>query len=97
MGVLRNYVTAGDYKGANIVAKGVINKKAHLITLGLFSRDILLNNQTVDHIELVDKSQRALDFVGSQTVQAIIYFKNGKKSMVLLTAEMYQFLNSAVF
>ena len=97
MGILRNLVTAGDYKGADIKVKGTIFPKAHLITQGLFSKDIVLNKQSVERIELIDKSQRALDFVGTQTVQAVICFRNGKKSMVLLTAEMYQFLNSAVF
>ena len=97
MGIIRNYVTAGDYKGADIVLKGVIKKKAHLVTRGLFKKDIELNNKTVDHIELVDKSQLALDFVGTQTVQAIIHFRNGKKSMVILYATTYQFLNSEVF
>ena len=97
MGILRNLVTAGDYKGADIEIKGVFKKKAHLVTRGLFKKDIELNNKTVDHIELVDKSQLGLDFMGTQTVQAIIHFRDGKKSMVTLYADTYQFLNSEVF
>lgn len=97
MGLLRDVVTAGDYKNADIKIKGLFNPKAHLITRSLFSKDIELNKKSVERIELIDKSQRGLDFVGTQTVQAVIHFRNGKKSMVLLTAETYQFLNSAVF
>lgn len=98
MGIIKNCVTAGDYKGADIVVKGIVKRKAHLITRGLlFQKDIELNKKTVDRIEVIDKSQLALDFVGTQTVQAVIYFKNGKKSMVSLYAETYQFLNSELF
>lgn len=91
MGLLRDVVTAGDYKNADIKIKGLFNPKAHLITRSLFSKDIELNKKSVERIELIDKSQRGLDFVGTQTVQAVIHFRNGKKAWFCLRLKHINF------
>lgn len=95
MGWITNRVTAGDYKDADIKIK---HGKPRLIKKGiLITTDIELNKKTIDHIELVDKTQTVFDFVGTQTAQVAIYFKNGKKSLIQISGDMHQALNAALF
>lgn len=97
MGLMINRVSAGDYKDADLKLKGFSNK-VMLIKKGfLKNTEIEINKKTVDHMELIDKSQTAFDFVGTQTIQAALYFKDGKKSLCSLDAIMYQKINEKLF
>lgn len=97
MGIFTNRVIAGDYKDADIKLKGLTNKVI-LKKKGLLTKtEFFIDKRVVDHMELVDKSQTAFDFVGTQTIQAAIYFKNGKKSLCQLDAITYQKINEKLF
>lgn len=97
MGVISNRITAGDYKDADIKLKG-FGKQVVLVKTGLFKdTKIILNKDTVDHIELIDKSQSMFDFIGAQTAQVKIYFKDGKKSLASMQTDIYQQLNEILF
>lgn len=96
MGIVNNRVNAGDYKDANIKIKGFGNKVV-LIKYGFITKKIELNKKTVDHIELIDKSQTVFRALGLQTCQVAIYFKDGKKSLAVMDSEIYQRLNEILF
>lgn len=97
MGMVTNRVTAGDYKDANIKLKN-FGKRLVMIKSGLLiTKEIELSKKTIDHVELIDKSQSMFDYVGMQTSQVSIYFKNGKKSLAIMDSHIYQKLNELLF
>jgi len=97
MGVFTDKVVNGDYKDGDIKVKN-FGSKVFLVKSG-FLKDVKIeiNKNTVKSIEVVDRTQGLLDYVGTQTVQAIINFKDGKRSMIEVSGVTYQAINRAMF
>lgn len=97
MGVFTDKVVNGDYKNGDIKVKSFGNK-VFLVKSG-FLKDVKIeiNKNTVKSIEVVDRTQGLLDYVGTQTVQAVINFKDGKRSMIEVSGVTYQAINRAMF
>lgn len=94
MGVLVNCVTAGDYKGADIKAKGMKSDKPVLIKKGLLGKtEILLDKSSVQNIEEISKQ----DSVGSTITQIAINFKNGKRSLATVDGIVLRAITSKLF
>ena len=95
MGILTNMVTEGAYKDRDVRIKG-LGRKVVLVSrfLGL---EQVLDKKTVDHIELLDKAQGVLDFVGMNHYLVAVYFKNGKKCIIRIEYYIYQRLNEVLF
>ena len=94
MGLIRNIVTAGDYKGANIKYKA-FSEKIILENKGFLSgkETIELDKKTIRKVEVMSKSQTGV----VTDYQVTIYFKNGKKSLAILEAIIYNKLTAKLF
>lgn len=94
MGLIRNMVTAGDYKGANIIYKA-FSEKIYLEAKGILAGKIKveLNKKTVRKMEVKGQSQTGV----VTDYQVVIYFADGKKSQVILEALIYNKLSAKLF
>ena len=73
-------VTAGDYKGANIIYKA-FSEKIYLEAKGILAgkTKVELNKKTVRKMEVKGQSQTGV----VTDYQVVIYFADGKKSQML--------------
>lgn len=94
MGIIRNIVTAGDYKGANIKYKA-FSEKIILESKGFFGgKDTIeLDKKSVRKVEVMSKAQTGV----VTDYQVTIYFKNGKKSLAILESLIYNKLAAKLF
>ena len=94
MGLIRNMVTAGDYKGANIIYKA-FSDKIYLEAKGILAgkTKVELNKKTVRKMEVKGQSQTGV----VTDYQVVIYFADGKKSQVILEALIYNKLSAKLF
>lgn len=94
MGVIRNIVTAGDYKGANIKYKA-FSEKIIIESKSFFGgkETIELNEKTVRKLEVINKFQTGV----VTDYQVTIYLKNGKKSLAVIEALIFNKLSSKIF
>nr|WP_157949548.1 hypothetical protein [Massilistercora timonensis] len=94
MGLIRNMVTAGDYKGANIIYKA-FSEKIYLEAKGILAgkTKVELNKKTVRKMEVKGQSQTGV----VTDYQVVIYFADGKKSQVILEALIYNKLSAKLF
>lgn len=94
MGLIRNMVTAGDYKGANIIYKA-FSEEIYLEAKGILAgkTKVELNKKTVRKMEVKGQSQTGV----VTDYQVVIYFADGKKSQVILEALIYNKLSAKLF
>ncbi|BDZ84199.1 hypothetical protein Lac2_23330 [Claveliimonas bilis] len=94
MGIIRNIVIAGDYKGANIKYKA-FSEKIILESKGfLGGKDTIeLDKKSVRKVEVMSKAQTGV----VTDYQVTIYFKNGKKSLAILESLIYNKLVAKLF
>lgn len=94
MGLIRNMVTAGDYKGANIIYKA-FSEKIYLEAKGILAgkTKVELNKKTVRKMEVKGQSQTGV----VTDYKVVIYFADGKKSQVILEALIYNKLSAKLF
>lgn len=94
MGLIRNIITAGDYKGASIKYKA-LSEKVFLENKSLLGgkETVKLDKSTIRKIEVVGKSQNGV----VTDYQVTIYFKNGKKSLAIMEALIYNKLSALLF